>query len=977
MKEDLIRIKEMCERDRIGRKLVLVPGMNCKGQMLKALNDAGVWPLNLSVHTVGTLASELAARKILMGKLQIIGSTQTEDIIAEILGRGKREAALTFFSRLEITPGFCAVLASSIREILLGGYEDPYTALERVENRSKAEDLKYILQEYTAYKRNNGLTDLSDLIRLAILSVEHDTAKFTYRGSVVVSSCKLSSLEKELLKKLGISTGEELRGPGNLAPAAGSVRFVRAQGYYAETKAVIRDIIEKGIPFDKVLIAGTKKDPHGQLLYQLMQQYTAVDRRKERSIEMPVTFGAGLPLVVATPAKLLLSMLDWIEGGYRMHDLVTVFAAGEISLKPINPDGDTSTAEKADVSRIQIINGLKRSGITWQRHTYVKALDKYIIEIGENSRQNSRILAMQWLRDLLEKSIFTEIPEPDMGGRIEMNAFSNGLYRIVEKHKKVLSALDSEALTAIEHLLSPSVPNRFLTEREAISIIKSRLKTVHIHVESPAPGKIHYTSYDSADFIDREHVYLLGLNANVFPGLSLEDPILLDDERDERLIRSGEKIDRNLQAMENFLNGHTGSLTLSYASYDTEEKREMYPAVLFNQMKERYPEQEIRRIEFNLDDTLPAIDEEDFWIPSAKAHGAVAADDTLYGDRNRGAVASFHSQGAIIPEESLSVDLLKWIDPRENGEVASASGLESFFDCKYRYYLKNILRLGEIRDADVDVVGWLSSFEIGHIYHKIFELFCREVRQDPSLLSDPNRAENYILALAEAEIKRCEEELPVASRYHTKKQSREIYENCRRFAADEAETRTRLAPEYFELEFGKDRECSVQLPDGKSFYVKGFVDRVDRMNDGTRQIIDYKTGGTYKYKTVGLPLDGRLDGGSVQLLLYYLALKALAQTDGPEDFRKVENISSVSYRFVTEKGDYDTVGVHVSSGDDQMILDAFNNLLCEIAAGRFTPETLAIDGNEEMKDIDKVRSKQRVCRYCSYLPMCKYRFVKE
>ncbi|NCB42801.1 MAG: hypothetical protein EOM59_09295 [Clostridia bacterium] len=973
MNNDLLKIKQMCERNRIRAKLVLVPGLNIKAQMLKALNDAGISPLNLTVHTVGSLVSELAVRRILADNLEIIDLKQTEDIVSEILAKGKAERKIHFFSRLETTPGLCSVLASSIRELLMGGYQNGDTTLSRIENEEKAKDLLYILHEYAEFKAANRLVDFSDLIMIASKCIDEGVANYPYIDCVVLASCRLSFIEKQLLAKLGIQVSDSSAELDEVDVAAMHVRFMRAQGCYVEMKAVLRDIMSKGIPFDKVLLVGTQKDPYGQLLYQLLQQYIEIDKNIKKQAGFPVTFGTGLPLVLATPTKLLLSLLDWVEGGYKMHDLVTVFATGEMSLDPISADGDPEESKEEKVNKIQIINGLKRSGITWQRHTYINALEKYIEKIKNVEHQAKRMAAMEWLRDLLRNSIFKEIPETNNDGYVKMNDLSLGLLNVVKKHKKVLSALDGDALLAIEHVLKPSIPDRLLTEREAISILRDRLKNVRIHIESPSPGKIHYTTYHGADFIDREHVYLLGFNATAFPGLPTEDPVLLDNERDDKLVKSRDKINWNLQDMHKFMSSVTENLILSYSFYDTEEKREMYPAVMFNQIKERYPEEAISRVELNIDPNMLCIDEEDFWISSAKNKGAVALADPIYGEKAVGSKSKHNSEGRIVPTESESIKLESLIDLRENQEVTSASALESFFECKYKYYLKNVLHLSEIRNAEVDVVGWLSSFEIGHIYHKVFEEFCREVKDHASLLQDVNEAENFLLTLAESEINRCEKELPVASQYHTQRQKKDISDNCIRFLEEEIELKDQLLPEYFELEFGKSGDCSIVLEDGRHFYAQGFVDRVDKLNDGTHLISDYKTGGQHKYGNVGLPETDELDAGSVQLLLYYLALKYLSETEGPEDFRKVDHISNVQYRFVTDKGNYESIGVRVKDTDDEKIQRAFSRLMDAIATGQFIPKTIEIDENEENPSEDNAREKVWACKFCAYLPMCKYR----
>src|SRR5690606_17767701 len=85
----------------------------------------------------------------------------------------------------------------------------------------------------------------------------------------------------------------------------------------------------------------------------------------------------------------------------------------------------------------------------------------------------------------------------------------------------------------------------------------------------------------------------------------------------------------------------------------------------------------------------------------------------------------------------------------------------------------------------------------------------------------------------------------------------------------------RSHPVATELAFGPDREqppVEIDLGDGRTVLLRGFIDRVDRTADGGVVVVDYKTGSASKYTdlTEETPV---ADGSRLQLLVYALAAR--------------------------------------------------------------------------------------------------------
>jgi len=494
------------------------------------------------------------------------------------------------------------------------------------------------------------------------------------------------------------------------------------------------------------------------------------------------------------------------------------------------------------------------------------------------------------------------------------------------------------------------------------------MREIRIMQESPAPGRIHITTYHTADWIERRNVFLVGLNASSFPGFAIEDPILLDCERPETMRTSIDKINHNLNQMSRFLTGINGRLVASYSCFDTIENREGYPAVLFRELMDYFKANEVRNVEFIKQNENEFLDETDLWITYGLKYGPIAVGHPQYMGKGPKTDNLNKTAGVIRLGERGLKDRTKRIDPRDGDIILSASSLGAYMKCRYKYFLKSILQLKEVGNEELDVLGWLSHFEIGHLYHKILEEFCRCAKDDPTLLSQEEKAIDFITRLAEREIAKYEKEMPVASEYYTERQKRNIVDDCIRFAQDEINAEEKFIPLYMEHEFGKDGSCEIKLEDGKAFKVYGLIDRIDKLEiTGEHRIIDYKSGKSLMYLGVKDPEDGLPNEASIQPILYYLALMETARNSSDPELSSIKRVKEAAYRFVTSKGDYDTISLTFDNDSEKRFKSAFSSLFDQMAAGHFTPTGAGMSPPDvENSDNDSD------CRFCGYVNACKF-----
>src|SRR5262249_60735147 len=98
---------------------------------------------------------------------------------------------------------------------------------------------------------------------------------------------------------------------------------------------------------------------------------------------------------------------------------------------------------------------------------------------------------------------------------------------------------------------------------------------------SPRPGCLHVANIKSGGHSGRPHTYIVGLHDSRFPGAGLQDPLLLDREREKlssKLPRSLSQIQERLHAFARLLARLRGHLTLTFPCGSLRDDRELFPS---------------------------------------------------------------------------------------------------------------------------------------------------------------------------------------------------------------------------------------------------------------------------------------------------------------------------------------------------------------------------------------------------------------
>lgn len=205
----------------------------------------------------------------------------------------------------------------------------------------------------------------------------------------------------------------------------------------------------------------------------------------------------------------------------------------------------------------------------------------------------------------------------------------------------------------------------------------------------------------------------------------------------------------------------------------------------------------------------------------------------------------------------------------------SATQIERFYSCHFRYFCQYGLRARERRAAAVD------AMQYGTIMHFLLEKFFRKNEEgelEPVVMEEgklEELIETYIREYVDQNMGGYDS-MPPRDRYRfgRMRQSaailiRHIYEEL-----EQSEFR----PVYFEMQLGPKGDLpplAVDSPEGNTAYVVGAVDRVDAYDGENGQyvrVIDYKTG------KKDFRLQDVLYGLNMQMLVYLAALEKNGHT---------------------------------------------------------------------------------------------------
>lgn len=772
------------------------------------------------------------------------------------------------------------------------------------------------------------------------------------------------------------ATGLEAK-PGQAQAAKANLAFFRAGGPEAEVEEVFRRILHSPVGarrLDEVEIACASSE-YALLLWQKAERYG-----------WPVTVEAGLPGTVARPVRALRAWCGWIDSGFEAGRLRRMLASGDVR---VDNEGGPGSGQAGRL--------LLRASPAWGRRTYALALDALAVaeteraedpelDDGERQRHAGRAADALRLRDWID-GLTGRIPEV-ASGLVPVQALVSAALDFVDRAAAVTNELDGQSAGAIKARLQELrlLGDVGCTVLTALDTIRAALDTVRVGFDRPRPGHLHVSSLARAGLAGRPVTFIVGLQeGGVFPA-AFEDPVLLDAERArtneadahlalalsaDRAAEFVHGVAARMADLQGAASAGDPSICLSYSCQDLRDGRQTFASSLVLQAfrltrpGEDVTFKHLREAAGEPVSQVPAapdgaLGDAGWWLANLKHASKTGLQRVheAFPDRKRGTEAeSARASDVFTQFDGLAPSAAEVLDPRKSGRPVSPTSLERLAACPFAYFLKAGLRLDPIREDERDLDAWLDPLTRGSLLHDLFAQMMRHLRatkEQPSV----TRHLAWLKARAEAALAGLRDKMPPPSDEVFIRERDDIYRDLEVFLETEelAAKKEGITAVGFEVGFAGYGEAgaeplaqaepvAVRLP-GARFPLNGRIDRIDRLRDGTYQVVDYKTGTLYWAGYSGVFRNGRL----LQHALYAIAAESLLRAKQDPSAA----VKSGRYSFPTVKGAGRSKVI--PRPPDRDLGRVVAAVLDIAAAGAFMARTEARD--------------KKACEYCDFAGTC-------
>ena len=222
-------------------------------------------------------------------------------------------------------------------------------------------------------------------------------------------------------------------------------------------------------------------------------------------------------------------------------------------------------------------------------------------------------------------------------------------------------------------------------------------------------------------------------------------------------------------------------------------------------------------------------------------------------------------------------------------DTMSASTLQDYAVCPYRFFLSQNLNVEQVQEPDEDLT--LSAMDRGILVHGILEKFV--ARRD---LSSSDEVQGDLMRdIARQEFTDFRNRNPIGHPTLYRVETSNLLSRLQKWRLIEFNQLGDLPSSHTETRFGFEEHNSnvdLNLQDGSVIKLRGMIDRIALSEDGcAATVLDYKTGGQSSYSDVDK--DPVAAGTKLQLAVYMLAARTILPS--------VKDISA-AYWFVFEEG---------------------------------------------------------------------------
>ena len=967
----------VCRERPLEEKILVSPSLAVGHTVVERLAREGHAWMNLRVETIRTLALALVGPDLAKEGLRLVSRAQALAHIEQACGESLSPDS--YFGNLRDRPGFHRALQRTFDELRAAGISPESLPAGAFADRRKRDELGRTFSRYVAALAAGHSVDRAEVLRRAVAASGSRRAD----GPVYLlpQGLELSAVERSLLGNLAGARLVHLpvEPASEWEVVAKRASLFRATGEENEIREIFRRVLVAGVAFDDVEIVHTDASTYPSLVWELSREHG-----------IPCTFSGGVAVTFTRPGQAALAFLDWIAQGFAAEILRQALSSGNLTLSRL-PGADEKSPGARAAGR-----ALREARIGWGASRHRTCVARLVSELenpdehrredddaGEEERaqrqrrRQRRLAAARRAGAFVDRAL--ELSACATGETCDLRALSRGCREFVTELARVSDEIDASALTGLQTLLeelemlAPSA----LPPAEAAARIADAVRRLSVESDRARPGRLHVADVASGGFSGRKHCFLVGLDEARHPGADLEDPVLLDSERrtiNRVLAPAALALYRDrprdaTRALSACVARSNGAITASYSSWklrSLDQQSEQFPSPFFLDLYRASSGK--RDADYTaLLASLPgvagfapgeeaALDETEWWLSALARTGSAGTEAAEVAALNPHLADGARAEAARQSDEFTVYD--GWIragtpelDPRESAEPQSASRLQTLASCPFRYFVRHVLGVEPVDVRERDRTRWLDPLAAGSLLHDVFRLFFERITARGE---KPEAARHAALLeeIAEGEIRTWREKVPPRSELSFRERREDLLFTCRVFLRLEEEHCRELSPKFFEVPFGLPRAdprgpiasrepVSISAGGGKSFRLRGSIDRVDQAPDGSYHVWDYKTGGAFGYQE-GRGVRG---GRQIQFALYALALEALLDRAGIP-----AAVSRSGYFFPGRRGEGQRLRMDL---DPALTRDVLTRLMDLLRAGAFPHATDEED-----------------CRFCENSAVC-------
>jgi ATP-dependent helicase/nuclease subunit B len=915
--------------------LVVVPSGNATVAM-----DRGT--LGLHRLTLRQLVRQLAQAGMAEQGVAPIGRLAAEAIAARVVFRARQTDTLRYFEPVAALPGFARALARTIDDLRLAGVASDRLA----DGAPAARDLAWLLAEYEGELEQRRLVDWAGELALARAAVE--AGKHRWRDLPValwdiaagswaeerVLAVLLDKAPMSLVAELGAEQATDLRHPldflrANLfsdaervcADAGECFDFFSSPGEGLESVEIARRILRlasEGVRFDDVAILLRNPERY---------QPSIEDALRRAGIAAHFTTGSRR----ADPAgRAFLALLGCATENLSASRFAEYMSLGQM---PLRADGEVPPAPRRWEEYLvdaAVVGGRDR----WERRLTGLEAEWTLqdaAEAAENAEGTSVGQRVQQLRGLREFAM----PLIDALANLPRTGSWGEWLRALEGLAP-RALRDAEGVIEVLRELEPMAEVGPATLEEVVEVLTDRLRFMRREVAARRWGAVFVGSLDEARGVAFQAVFVPGLAEGLFPQRLNEDPLLLDELRaaaSEHLPVRAEAARRERERLHVACAAARDRLIASYPRMEVAEARPRVPSFYALELPralygavpdlEGFEKAAREKAPTRLNWPAPreaadAIDDAEYDLTSIQAGSARHVLEV-----NAHAARSMRARWRRwnrrwFAEDGWIVDATKYgVEVAEQSLTKrwwSASSLEQFAVCPYKFALRGVLRLRAREDGSA--LEQMDPLTRGTLFHEVQARFYAALRTQDQL---PVTRDALAAALGRLELVLAQvaeeyaERLCPAIRRVWDSEIDGLRTDLRGWLRFTAENEAEWTPIAFELDFEEPLVDLVQL--------HGRIDAVE--TDGTvHRVVDYKTG-----KPPELVPQWVGGGKQLQPLLYALAVEQKMAT----------TVACGRLLYATQRGAFTPMDVRVDERAKQVLTKALGNMQSMIESGFLPP----------------------------------------